>query len=284
MKRRFVLMGVPALALLTAFAVACTTEQRVKTETAAAKALISDEQSEQIGRQVHAQLEQQGVKYLKDPVVQDYVDDVSARILYQAEKDRSDIHYHVHVIDDPKTVNAFATPGGHLFIYSGLILAADSEAELAGVIAHEAGHVAGRHVERQMVNAFGLQALTMLALGQNPSALQQMSAALAGTGLLRAHSRSEEIEADEYGARYAAGAGYDPDALISFFKTLQKQSDGKSPRALAWLQTHPTEQRRIDNLEDYIKEHDLVGARKDSGRHDEIKERLSRGGEERASS
>jgi predicted Zn-dependent protease len=265
------------LAALVA-AVGCTTEQRVHTETALARALISDEQSAQIGMQVHQELQQQGVKYLKDAVVEDYVQDIADRILPQAEEDRPKIDYHIHVIDDPKTVNAFATPGGHLYVFSGLLLAADNEAEVAGVMAHEAGHVAGRHVERQMVNSYGLQALTSLALGGNPGLLKQLAANFAGVGLLRAHSRSEEIEADEYGARYMAKAGYDPQALISFFRTLEKQAGGKSPKAMAWLQTHPTEEHRIENLQDYIAEHHLQGARLERDRHQEIRRRLQRGG------
>src|SRR5262245_46163363 len=273
MRRLIFFTGVPALALLSALAAGCTHEHRVNAETAAAKALISDEQSEAIGKQVHAELLEQGVRFTSDSVVQDYVDDVAGRILYHAEQDRPNIHYHVHVIDDPNTVNAFATPGGHIYLFSGLILSAANEAEMAGVIAHEAGHVVGRHVERQMVNSYGLQALTAIALGENPSEIQQISATLAGTGLLRAHSRSEEIEADEYGVRFMSMAGYDPEALISFFRTLEKQSEGgRPPRVLAWLQTHPTEQRRIENLEEYIKENDLRGARRGDARHEEIRQ------------
>src|SRR4026208_1466979 len=111
MRRRLVLAGIPALVLVSAFAVGCTSQQRVSAETSVAKTLISDEQSEAIGRQVHEELAQQNVRFIDDPVVQDYVDDVGARILPHAEKDRPGIHYHIHVIDDPKTVNAFATPG-----------------------------------------------------------------------------------------------------------------------------------------------------------------------------
>jgi predicted Zn-dependent protease len=254
---------------------ACTTEQRVRTETALAKALISDEQSEAIGKQVHDELKSQNMRFLDDPVVEDYVEGIADRILRYAEEDRPDIDYHVHIIDDPNTVNAFATPGGHLYIFTGLLLEADNEAEVAGVLAHEAGHVAGRHVERQLVNAYGLQAVSALALGRDPGMLKQLGAAIAGTGLLRAHGRSEEIEADEYGARYTTKAGYDPQGLITFFQKLEKRS-GRTPRAMAWLATHPTSEQRIANLEDYIEEHDLEGARLGSDRHDEIKRRLRR--------
>ncbi|HKY32428.1 MAG TPA: M48 family metallopeptidase [Candidatus Polarisedimenticolia bacterium] len=269
-----------ALSALLLFVLAgCTTQQRVRTETALAKALISDEQSEQLGKQVHEELEKQDVEFLDDPVVEEYVDSIAARILPLAEQDR-EIDYHVHVIDDPKTVNAFAAPGGHLYLYTGLLLAAENEAEVAGVMAHEAGHIAGRHIERQLVNAYGLQAVTMLALGQDASMLKQLAAALAGTGILRAHSRSEEIEADEYGARYTAEAGYDPRALITFFEKLAEQA-GDTPRALTWLSTHPTSQNRIENLEEYIEEEDLDGDRVGRSRHEEITRRLDGGRRDR---
>ena len=90
-------------------------------------------------------------------------------------------------------------------MYTGLLLAADNEAELAGVLAHEAGHVVGRHSARAMVNAYGLQAITQVALGKNPGPAAQIAAQLAGGGRELAHGRSEETEADEYGAKYARG-------------------------------------------------------------------------------
>jgi len=266
-----------AVGLLAFGTSGCTTEQRVKTETSLAKALISDEQSEAIGKQVHQELEKENVRFVDDSVVESYVEEVSGRIFKYAKQDRPDVDYHVHVIDDPKTVNAFATPGGHLYVYTGLLLTADNEAELAGVMAHEAGHVAGRHIERQMVNTYGLQTVTALALGNDPAMIKQLAATVAGTGLLRAHSRSEETEADEYGARYTAKAGYDPQALITFFEKLQKQ-EGSTPRVMAWLQTHPTSEQRIAHLEKYIDEHNLEGANRPTDRLQQVQQRLRRDG------
>jgi predicted Zn-dependent protease len=257
---------VAVLLALGGLAAGCTTQQRVKTETSLAQMLVSDSQMSEIGKQIHAQLESEGVRYEKDPTVVHYVEGIAQRVLDLARRDRPGIDYHVHVIDDPKTVNAFATPGGHIYVYSGLLLAAENEAEVAGVLAHEAGHVAGRHVERAMVNSFGVETLASLALGQNPSAAKQIAASALGTGLLRAHSRSEEIEADEYGARYISTLGYAPEAMITFFQKLQAK-EGRSSGGMGWLRTHPVTQERIANLRGYIAENGLRGSTLGAERH-----------------
>lgn len=103
----------------------CSTHQRVKTETVLARALVSDEQMAEIGQEIHRELESQGIRYVKDPQVTGYVDGIASKLFGPARKDRPGVDYHVHVIDAPKTVNAFATPGGHVYLYSGLLLAAD---------------------------------------------------------------------------------------------------------------------------------------------------------------
>ncbi len=246
-----------AAAGLVALLLACTHAQRGEAETALAKALISDQQEAQLGLQVKQELEQkQHVKYLEDAAVVSFVKGITDRIFPQAEKDRPGVKWQVHVIDDPKTVNAFATPGGYLYVYSGLLLAADEPAEVAGVMSHESGHVVARHSARQMVDAMGLEAVAALALGQNPSALSQVVAGAGGKGLMLANSRSDETEADEYGARYASGAGYDPNGLITFFEKLRKL-EGQQPGFAKFLSDHPTTPDRITHLQQFIAEHHL---------------------------
>ncbi|RKH06714.1 peptidase M48 [Corallococcus praedator] len=249
-------------------------KQRVGAEKAIAKAFISDEQENQLGLQVKKELEtKENIQYVEDPEVLQYVRGISAPILAQANKDRSGVKWKVNVINDPKTVNAFATPGGFLYVYTGLLLAADTEAELAGVMAHEAGHVVGRHSARAMVNAYGLQTITQVALGQNPGTAAQIAAQLAGGGLQLAHGRSEETEADEYGARYSAAAGFDPNGLIAFFEKLQ-QMQGTQPSVLKWLSTHPTNADRIAHLRKIIAQQGLKGGRNDAGGLTAIKAKL----------
>jgi predicted Zn-dependent protease len=254
----------PLLAALAMGTLGCTHAQRAGAETAVAKALISDQQESQIGLQVRQQLEQQEhVRYVTDPKVNAFVKGITDRILPLAQKDRPEVKWDVKVIDDPKTVNAFATPGGFLYVYSGLLLAAGNPSELAGVLSHEAGHVVARHSARQMVDAFGLQAIASLALGQNPGLASQVAAGVAGKGLMLANSREDETEADEYGARYANEAGFDPHGLITFFQKLQKE-EGRAPAVMKFLSDHPATPDRITHLQQYIDQHHLAS----TGGHD----------------
>ncbi len=265
-------LGLPALTLL---AIACSSQQRISAEKSVAAALISPQQEQQLGVQVKQQLEQeQHVRYVTDPVVDGYVQQVSGKILAFAKKDRPEVSWSVRVIDDPKTVNAFATPGGFLYVYSGLLLAADDTAELAGVMGHESGHVVARHSARQMVDAMGLEALTGIALGKNPSGAAQLAAGLAGKGAMLAYSRSDELEADQYGARYADAAGYDPHGIAVFFQKLEKLG-GSQPGWATFLATHPSNPDRIEKVDRYIEEHHLTA----TGGHDaselnRVKDRL----------
>jgi predicted Zn-dependent protease len=221
---------------------------------------VSDRQEEQLGLQVKQELEQQQhVRYVQDPQVVAFVKGITDRILPLAEKDRPDVEWQVSVIDDPRTVNAFATPGGYLYVYSGLLLAASNDAEVAGVLGHESGHVVARHSARQMVDALGLQTVAAIALGKDPGALSQIVAGAGGQGLMLANSRGDETEADEYGARYTSGAGYDPDGLVTFFQKLQK-TEGQQPGYAKFLSDHPATPDRISHLEAYIVEHHLGGS------------------------
>jgi len=261
------------LTLATSLTTGCA-KQRIAAEKAVADTLISDEQEEKIGLQVKQELEQkEKIQYVQDPAVLEYVNRIATPLLQQANRDRKGVKWKINVINDPKTVNAFATPGGYLYVYTGLLLAADNEAEVVGVLAHEAGHVVGRHSARAMVNAYGLQTLAQVALGQNPGTAAQIAAQLVGGGAMLAHGRSEETEADDYGARYSAGANYDPRGLITFFQKLQ-QRQGDTPGVLKWLSTHPTNADRIRHLEEYITKNGLRGTEVGADRLAPIKQKL----------
>lgn len=264
-----------AIALI-ATVCACSTAQRRSTEKKLADVLVPREQEQKLGLQVKQELEQkQGIQYLSDPGVDGYVQEVAGKILAQARKDRPDVTWTVKVINDPKTVNAFATPGGYLYVYSGLLQAADTTAQVAGVLGHEAGHVVARHSARQMVDAMGLQAVAAMALGKNPGAVSQVAASLVGQGTLLANSRADETEADEYGARYAAAAGYDPRGISSFFEKLL-QGEGKQPGWAKFLSDHPATPDRIAHVNDYIAAHHLEAKGGDAGTQlAAVKERLA---------
>jgi len=247
--------AVLAAALSMAFACASSLQQEV--ETAAAKALIPPDQAKQIGVQLQQELQKQGVRFVSDPTVDGWVAKVAAPLFVLAKKARPEIgDWRVHVIDDPKTVNAFASTSGDLYVYSGLILLADDGAELAGVLAHEIGHVALFHVQRQMVDAVGLKALTSFALGKNPGVASQLAAGAGGKAAMLANSRGDEAQADAWGVTHADQAGYDPNGLLRFFQKLAAQ-EGKTSQALGWLSDHPTTPDRIQDVQKLIREKNL---------------------------
>ena len=267
MIRRQLVAAASALAIV-ALGTAC-----LHTSESTAKALVSDEQEKQLGAQVKQELDKQGTKYVQDREVVSYVQGVANRIFVPATKDRPGVDWHVYVIDDPKQVNAFATPGGNLFVYTGLLMAADNEAELAGVWGHEAGHVVARHSVRQMIDATNEETVIGMALGQNPNQLAEIAATLAAQGALLHYSREDESAADEYGARYASAAGYDPHGLITFFQKLQKM-EGDVPAFSKYLSDHPATADRITHLQQVIAEKKLGGTNLGADRLKPIKERL----------
>ena len=266
----------PLPVALVAAALACATSLQRQAETAAAKALISPEQAKQVGLQVQQELQKQGVRFVSDATVTGWVAKVSDPLFKVARQARPDIQdWRVHIIDDPKTVNAFATTGGDLYVYSGLIQLADDGAELGGVLAHEIGHVALYHVQRQMVDAVGLQALTALALGQNPGVATQLVAGAGGQLAMLANSRGDEAEADAWGVVHANEAGYDPHGLVRFFQKLETQ-EGKTSQALSWLSDHPTTPSRVEDTQRLIREKDLHATGRGPGGLDQVKAALAR--------
>ena len=203
-----------------------------------------------------------------------YVAGVAERVLVFARKERPGITWTVRVIDEPKTINAFATPGGYLYVYTGLLLLAENEAELAGVMGHESGHVVARHSARNMIDSYGLQAVAALALGKNPGLLAELAATVAAGGALLAHSRTDEDEADEFGARYASMASYDPHGLVTFFDRLRAKV-GDTSGITTWLSDHPSTADRIGHINAFIIDRELYG--KDLGltRFNPIQQRIA---------
>jgi predicted Zn-dependent protease len=269
-----------SIAVLLAAAVAgCTAAQLEETrsavatgETAIAEVVISDEEESQLGLQVQGELEKQGVKYSTDARVNDYVKGLVAKIAPLAQKDRK-VEFTVHVIDDPKTVNAFATPGGYVNVYTGLLMTADNEAEIVGVLGHELGHVVARHSARQMVNQYGLQTVSNLAFGKEPTLLEQIATGIVGNGTMLAHSRSDENEADAYAVKYSSALGYDPHGIGTFFQKLLAQQ-GSSNQLMTYLSTHPATEDRIAHVNGLIAQQGLGGTDLGADRLAPIKQRL----------
>lgn len=246
------------LPLVAALAAGCSLTQRRDTEKVIAQSLISDEQEFQLGLQVHEELKKENVKFLENQKVELYVEALARKMIDQANKERR-LEWKWFVIDDPNTINAFATPGGRIYVYTGLLLAAENEAEVIGVLGHEIGHVVGRHSARQLVATYGLQTVVNMALGQDAGDVAKVTAGLLGKGGLMAYGRDMELESDQYGARYASGAGYDPRGLATFFEKLKAKYGDTGP-VLTWLSTHPSNTDRITRVNELIAAEGLKGS------------------------
>lgn len=244
------------LALLV-LSTGCTLTQRRDTEKAIAQTLISDEQEFQLGLQVHEQLKKDNTRFLENQKVELYVESLARKLIGEANKERP-MEWRWFVIDEPGTVNAFATPGGRIYVYTGLLLAADNEAEVIGVLGHEIGHVVGRHSARQLVAANGLQSVIDMALGKNAGDVAKFTAGLAGKGAQLAYGRDMELEADQYGARFASRVGYEPRALASFFEKLKAKYGDTGP-VLTLFSTHPANSDRINQVTQLIAAEHLTG-------------------------
>ncbi len=277
-----------SLMLTVACAAGCTAQELAQTQTslgmaekAVAEVLISDAQEAQLGLQLHESLlkgsaETPPIKSATDPEVTGYVEGIVAKLRPYADRDRKS-DWKVFVIDDPKTVNAFAAPGAYLYVYTGLLLTADTEAEVVGVLGHEMGHVVARHSARQMVDALGLNAVASLALGENPDTLAKVAASLVGNGTMLAHSRASENEADQFAVKYSFAAGYSAAGIATFFQKLQA-SQGNTPQLLTWLSTHPAPADRIQTVTETIATLGLGGKGEiGAGRLEPIKARLKPG-------
>ena len=203
----------------------------------------SGERELELGRELARDAERTNYLLLH-PVVADYVTEVAERVARN-----SDLRVPIQVrILDTSEVNAFAFPGGYLFITTGLLLETCSEAELAGIIAHEIGHVAARHATRQMTRAhiWNVASLPLLFLGgQAGYAVQQGAAVLVPLTFLK-FSRNAEREADSLGLQYLYASGYDPVALVDFLERLKSREKDKEHGGIARLfSTHPMTKDRV---------------------------------------
>lgn len=204
----------------------------------------SKEKEMQIGRQMAMEVEQQA-KLVDDPMITEYVNRVGQNIVLHSD---AKVPFTIKVIDSDE-VNAFALPGGFFYVNRGLILAADNESELAGVMAHEIAHVAARHaMENQGKGSFlNYAALAGIIFGGPilSPILQNGGGILAGLASLK-FSRGAEEEADRLGVQYLYAAGYDPTGMAAMFEKLASQNR-KKPGTLAKLfSTHPQSVERRD--------------------------------------
>jgi beta-barrel assembly-enhancing protease len=202
-----------------------------------------------LGKQLAQQVERQS-KIVNDPIVAEYVNRIGQNLVRNSD---AKVPFTIKVLEDP-TVNAFALPGGFFFVQTGLILKADTEAELAGVMAHEIAHVAARHGTRQATRGEIAQLATLPLIFMGGAAaygIYEASGLLVPLSFLK-FSRTFESEADYLGVQYMYKTGYDPNAFVDFFEkiqTLEKRKPGTMSKAFA---THPPTDDRISKSQQEI--------------------------------
>lgn len=202
-----------------------------------------------IGKEYAMQIEQ-SMKMVHDPVVNEYINRIGQNLVRNSD---AKVPFTIKVVDSDE-VNAFALPGGFFYVNSGLILAADEEAELAGVMAHEIAHVAARHATRGATRAelANILSIPLIFVG---GGIGYAAREVAGIGLpmtFLKFSRGFEAEADYLGLQYMYKAGYDPNAFVAFFEKLEAQEKKKPGTLAKAFATHPQTPDRISKSQEEI--------------------------------
>jgi predicted Zn-dependent protease len=211
--------------------------------------LISESQEIRIGQEADQEITSGFGEYGDDALAR-YVGEIGSRLA--AVSERPALPWSFRVLDDP-VVNAFALPGGYLFVTRGILAHLGSEAELAGVLGHEIGHVTAKHSVSQMSR----QQLQQIGLGVGMVLSEDIASVggllQAGLGLLNLkYGRDDETQSDELGVRYMSRTGYDPHALVEVFRTLSLVSGGAGGRLPQWQSTHPYPENRETHIEEVI--------------------------------
>ena len=257
-------LGVPLL-LAAALLAGCATSTVRNPVTGENERTVMDEPSEIAeGKKAHAQVLQEYGVY-PNPKLQAYVNGIGQRLAKQSE--RSQLEWHFTVLDSPE-INAFALPGGYVYVTRGIMAYMESEADLAGVIGHEIGHVTARHgaqrATRQQRAGVGVVAATILGavlegvgVGGAGQLANQVSQSVAA-GYIASYGREQELQADQLGAEYLARTQYDPRNMIDVIQVLKNQerfaddaarADGRTPQPHTnWLASHPSNDKRLADI------------------------------------
>ena len=230
--------------------------------------LISVEQEISIGKQANAQFRKE-TKELTDAVVVRYVRDVGGRLARVATGPKYPYSF---AIADTHEINALALPGGHIWIYRGVIEKATNESQVASVLAHEIAHIASRHAATQLTNVamtkWSLNFLGSLLGNAGGAGGAQVAAEFLASGAFLKFNREDEREADRVGLALMSRAGWDGRGMVEMFEILKKEA-GRDPSAVeAFFSTHPTPKERIKDLRP------VKGGKRDSRDFQVIKTRL----------
>jgi predicted Zn-dependent protease len=230
--------------------------------------IITSEEEVQMGQELAVEVEKEYTIY-RDPAVTAYVQSVGERVARVS--DRTDIEYHFAVIEKDE-LNAFAMPGGYIYIYTGLMKDLDDEAQLASVLAHEVGHVTSRHSTERLTAIYGYQILANLILGENPNFWAGLVSDIFSTTGMLAYSRKNEYEADMLGTKYASAAGYDPRGMTDLLGKLDAMHDREPSKLEELLATHPPTSERLSRVESIVA--GMPGTARNEAAYRRIKESL----------
>lgn len=217
--------------------------------------LFTDNDDVELGKQVVAEISanpKEYPKYTGDPAVKQYITErIFKHILNSSLVAKKNIYnYHLEIIQDT-ILNAFALPGGPVYVYTGLLKYLDSEAALAGVIAHEIAHIEKRHSTQRMTAYYGVSILLSIILGEKPSELAQLAANLFVGLAFLANSRSDENQADEFSFKYLKDTRYYPGGVKFFFEKMRDENiiSSRKDAIATFLSTHPDPIARIADTE-----------------------------------
>jgi predicted Zn-dependent protease len=264
---RFAVLGI--MLLIAGVLAGCTTN--AATGKSQLATLMSADDEARAGAEAHPKIVAAYGGVYKDERVGEYVARVTSRIAKGS--DRPDIAYRVTVLNN-QVVNAFALPGGYVYVTRGLLALVDDEAELAGVLGHEIGHVIARHSAQRQTAALGASVIgAVLGAVVGSQAVNQV-VGLGGQGLLAGYSRDQEYEADALGVRYLAKAGYDPYAQGDFLATMEEQrklqaliTGQKYDASADWLASHPATPERVAAARDHAADTGMLPGTGDRNRN-----------------
>jgi predicted Zn-dependent protease len=246
----------------------------LSTSAIGALRLISVNDEIALGRQAQQDVRRQ-IPELRDSVVSNYIENLGRRLAVRADGPKYPYSFDVA---NNREINAFALPGGPIWIHRGAIDAAQNEAQIAGVLAHEIAHVANRHAADQITKgtfaSAGLGLLGAFLGGGNGSKMAQLGAGLAAQSVMMKFSRDAEREADMKALQYMKRAGYDPRGMVEFLQVLRNRQ-GRDPGSVqTFFASHPAPAERVARLEQEAAR--LAGGRRESTAFNQVQARLAR--------
>jgi predicted Zn-dependent protease len=218
---------------------------------------LSHDQEIALGLQAAPEMADMYGGLVQDPNAQALVDDICKRLIQNSDAGQTDWPFECHLLADPETINAFALPGGQVFLTAGLYNKLESEGQLAGVLAHEIGHVVARHSAEQLAEqqlAQGISGAAVIAATDpndpNSGATAGQISAMVASMVTLKYGRDDELQSDQLGVRFMSEAGYDPRSMLGLMQILAESSNGAAPPE--FFSTHPNPENRIARIQEAI--------------------------------